>query len=92
MGKVISFDIENKKLDHYTEISLLSYMRKRATSYQGSRPTYLVYHKSTGNVYSHFTRNPSHFLMEHPILKSEQTGCIMKIQKRSESNVLSKLH
>ena len=29
--------------------------------------------------------------MEHPILKKEQTGCIMKIQKRSESNVLSKL-
>ena len=29
--------------------------------------------------------------MEHPILKSEQTGCMMKIQKRSESNVLSKL-
>ena len=30
--------------------------------------------------------------MEHPILKMELSGCIMKIQKRSESNVLSKLH
>ena len=29
--------------------------------------------------------------MEHPILKNQQTRCIMKIQKRSESNVLSKL-
>ena len=58
----------------------------------GSRPTYLVYHKSHWNVYSHFARNLFSFLMKHPILKSSQTGCIMKIQKRSESNVLSKLH
>ena len=29
--------------------------------------------------------------MEHPILKNKISGCIMKIQKRSESNVLSKL-
>ena len=29
--------------------------------------------------------------MEHPILQFFQSGCIMKIQKRSESNVLSKL-
>ena len=29
--------------------------------------------------------------MEHPILKIPRTGCNMKIQKRSESNVLNKL-
>ena len=29
--------------------------------------------------------------MEHPILQSKKFGCIIKIQKRSESNVLSKL-
>ena len=29
--------------------------------------------------------------MEHPILKTTQSGCIIKIQKRSESNVLSYL-
>jgi hypothetical protein len=29
--------------------------------------------------------------MEHLILKNPCTGCIIKIQKRSESNVLSKL-
>ena len=29
--------------------------------------------------------------MEHPILQFFQSACIMKIQKRSESNVLSKL-
>ena len=29
--------------------------------------------------------------MEYPILKKQDFGCIMKLQKRSESNVLSKL-
>ena len=29
--------------------------------------------------------------MEHPILKNPGPGCMIKIQKRSESNVLSKL-
>ena len=38
-----------------------------------------------------FSRNPAHFLMEHPILKSWRICVNMKIQKRSESNVLSKL-
>ena len=42
-------------------------------------------------VYPQFLQLFSVILMEHPILKNQDPRCIMKIQKRSESNVLSKL-
>ena len=42
-------------------------------------------------VHSQFLQLFASILMEHPILHFLRTGCIMKIQKRSESNVLSKL-
>ena len=42
-------------------------------------------------VYPQFLQLFAVILMEHPILKNPIPGCIMKIQKRSESNVLSKL-
>ena len=41
-------------------------------------------------VHSHFLQLFAVFLMEHPILKKAKAGCMIKIQKRSESNVLSK--
>ena len=42
-------------------------------------------------VHSQFLQLFASILMEHPILKNPIPGCIIKIQKRSESNVLSKL-
>ena len=42
-------------------------------------------------VHSQFLQLFASILMEHPILQFSRSGCIMKIQKRSESNVLSKL-
>ena len=42
-------------------------------------------------VHSQFLQLFAFILMEHPILQFSRSGCIMKIQKRSESNVLSKL-
>ena len=56
-----------------------------------SRPTKISYHIPNTLVHTHFLQLFVSILMEHPILKKEKTRCIMKIQKRSESNVLSKL-
>ena len=43
------------------------------------------------SVHSQFLQLFAFILMEHPILHFLRPRCIMKIQKRSESNVLSKL-
>ena len=55
------------------------------------RPTYLVYHNKNTLVYTQFRQLFAFILMEYPILKNPERRCMMKLQKRSESNVLSKL-
>jgi hypothetical protein len=47
-----------------------------------SRPTYLVYHKESQVVYSHFARYLRIFLMDYSILKMSLSGVNIKIQKR----------
>ena len=76
-------------MDRTCAICPLRKHKKRAV--RKDRPTWILYHKAGRKVHSHFVKNWNFFLMKYPILKSKKIGCIMKIQKRSESNVLSKL-
>ena len=55
------------------------------------RPTYLVYHSYFCFVYSQYFQLLALILMKNPILKITGSLAIIKLQKRSESNVLSKL-
>ena len=45
--------------------------------------------KSTSKVHSPYLQYSTLFLMEHPILKILERIAIIKLQKRSESNVLT---
>ena len=47
--------------------------------------------KSSPKVHSQYLQYLALFLMEHPILKKSGTLAIIKLQKRSESNVLINL-
>ena len=64
--------------------------RNRATSLWKPPNIIILSHLKTSVNLRIFQTFPLSF-MEHPILKNPIPGCIMKIQKRSESNVLSKL-
>ena len=64
--------------------------RNRATS-PWKPPNINIISHPFSSVYSQFLQLFASILMEHPILKNPIPGVIMNIQKRSESNVLSKL-
>ena len=66
------------------------YRRKKKRQPKG-RPTYSVYHSRKPSVYSQLFQLLRWILMEFPILQNFKTLAIIKLQKRSESNVLSKL-
>ena len=52
-------------------------------------PNMISISKSHWIVHSQFLQHLSPFLMEHPILKKSECLVIIKLQKRSESNVLT---
>ena len=66
------------------------YRRKKKRLPKGC-PIYSVYHSRKLPVYSQFFQLLGWILMEFPILQNFKTLAIIKLQKRSESNVLSKL-
>ena len=51
-------------------------------------PNITIIAQETSYFHSHFIQSLPFFLMEHPILQMGKSWGIMKIQKRSESNVL----
>jgi hypothetical protein len=55
------------------------------------RPIHRLYHSRQTFVHPQFLQDLASFLMKHPILQKGNASFIMKIQKRSESNVLTKL-
>ena len=54
-------------------------------------PNMISISKSTAKVHSQYPQNMADFLMEHPILQNSKSLAIIKLQKRSESNVLTNL-
>ena len=93
-----TFPFRNKRI-HYLHIASLflschlrlNFQRSKTKRTATGRPTYLVYHSWFCFVYSQYFQLLALILMKNPILKTTGSLAIIKLQKRSESNVLSKL-